>query len=217
MMQPMTTVVKNILIINVLFYIGVYSLMPPLASDGSIDLVKHFMFRNFGLWYPDSGLFQPWQLVTHMFMHDPASITHILFNMFAVYMFGSALENVWGTKKFLIFYMLTGIGAGLIYFAFQVSIGANFVMYGASGAVFGLLAGFAMLFPDTRLMLLFPPIPIKAKYFVIGYAVMELYLMYSQKPGDNVAHLAHLAGALVGFLLIKYWENKGQSKFDHFR
>lgn len=217
-MQPMTTMVKNIIIINVLFYLGIITMMPATNPDGTFSLMEHFMFKNFSLWYPDSGQFMPWQLVTHMFMHDATGITHILFNMFAVYMFGSGLENYWGAKKFLIFYLATGIGAAVIFGLVKLLMGEGFIMSGASGAVFGLLAGFGMLFPDTRLMLLFPPIPIKAKHFVLGYAAIELYMMYSDKPEDNVAHLAHLAGALVGFLLIKYWQKKGNSnQLNHFR
>ncbi len=189
--------------------------MPEIAND-SFVLTDHFMFKTFSMWWPDSGLFRPWQIVTHMFMHDASSFTHILFNMFAVYMFGSTLERYWGPKKFLIFYMTTGIGAVLIYAAVNYLTGSAYVLSGASGAVFGLLAGFGILFPDTRLMLLFPPIPIKAKYFVIGYAAIELFLMFRDSQGDDVAHLAHLAGALVGYLLIKYWQKKGDNT-QHFR
>ena len=166
--------------------------------------------------YPLSPGFKPWQVVTYMFMH--ANITHIFFNMFAVFMFGSQLERVWGSKRFLQFYMLTGIGA---FFIFQFAVGVDVYNFfgsivsevslgkvlGASGSVFGLLLGFGMLFPNTQLMLLFPPIPIKAKYFVLGYGLIELSMAIRNQPDDNVAHLAHLGGMVFGYILIKKWQN----------
>ena len=179
-----------------------------------------------------------------MFMHG--GISHIFFNMFAVWMFGKVLEQVWGPKRFLIYYMATGIGAGLIQLLVayiriiplnelvtpeqmdyivtngyellqtnrnysdpvsgQLNILINISTVGASGAVFGILLAFGMLFPNTELMLLFPPIPIKAKWFVIMYGVFELYSGFANNPNDNVAHFAHLGGMLFGFILIKYWK-----------
>mgnify|MGYP003953360295 CR=1 FL=1 len=238
MFQNISPVVKNILIINILFYVAQWT-MPS------------FM-QNLELYPLISEDFKPWQLATHFFMHSPFSIGHIFFNMFALVIFGPHLEKVWGPQRFLSYYILCALGAALLHLgvnyiriegieatlsegelelfkssAYEAwSHGQNFIdpvlaelnilhhspMLGASGAVFGLLAAFGYLFPNTELMLLFPPIPIKAKYFVIGYAVLELYLGFANNPGDNVAHFAHLGGALVGILLVLYW---GKSR-NHF-
>lgn len=230
-MQP---VVKNLLIINVLMLVAQYAL--PWVND------------NLALYPFQSDSFRPWQLVTHFFMHSTYSITHILFNMFALVMFGSHLERVWGHERFLLFYFVSALGAALLHglvvylrvesliatmnpdvvdYVFKngselfargnnysdLDMGTlngmlNTPMVGASGAVFGLLAGFAYLFPNTELMLMFPPIPIKAKWFVLGYAAIELYLGFANNPYDNVAHFAHLGGALFGFILVYYWQKK---------
>jgi membrane associated rhomboid family serine protease len=177
-----------------------------------------------------------------MFMH--ANFMHLFFNMFALYMFGGILENVWGPKRFLIYYMVCGLGAAFVHetvimFQYNKLVNAmspdnlqvviangaavlnegkqyadvtmrelqmllNVPTVGASGAIFGVLLAFGVLFPNTQLMLLFPPIPIKAKYFVIGYGAIELYLALTQ-PGSNIAHAAHLGGMLFGYILIRYW------------
>ena len=197
----MTPVVKNLVIINALVFLA-QSAMPGLEPL----LMGH---------YPLGANFEPWQVITHMFMHG--SLTHIFFNMFALVVFGSALERAWGSKRFLQYYMLCGIGAFFIYEAtvgYEVFQITESIIYdglagrvvGASGCVYGLLLGFGMLFPNTELILLFPPIPIKAKYFVIIYGLIELSLAMSNSPGDNVAHVAHLGGMLFGFLLIKQWQ-----------
>jgi len=227
-------VVKNILIINLLVFLGTEFL----AGQG-INVTQYLALHYF-----TSDNFYPHQLVTYMFMHG--GISHIFFNMFAVWMFGKVLEQVWGPKRFLIYYMATGIGAGLIQLLVayiriiplnelvtpeqmdyivtngyellqtnrnysdpvsgQLNILINISTVGASGAVFGILLAFGMLFPNTDLMLLFPPIPIKAKWFVIMYGVFELYSGFANNPNDNVAHFAHLGGMLFGFILIKYWK-----------
>ena len=201
MINRMTPVVKNLVIINVLVFLA-QSAMPGLEPL----LMGH---------YPLGANFEPWQVITHMFMHG--SLTHIFFNMFALVVFGSALERAWGSKRFLQYYMLCGIGA---FFIYEVTVGYEVLqltdsisyegvagrVVGASGCVYGLLLGFGMLFPNTELILLFPPIPIKAKYFVIIYGLIELSLAMSNSPGDNVAHVAHLGGMLFGFLLIKQWQ-----------
>lgn len=232
-------VVKNLLIINGLMLLATYSL----AATG-IDLV-HIL----GLHYPGSSLFEPYQLVSYMFMHG--GFTHLFFNMFAVWMFGSAIENYWGPKRFLIYYLITGIGASLLHYAivyFEIAqlesildvdsiayvkeVGAelitsnrNFVdpdlanlnalyntpLVGASGALFGILLAFGMLFPNTHLYLFLLPVPIKAKYFVAGYGFIELLNGFQNNPNDNVAHFAHLGGMLFGYLLIRYW--RSNSKF----
>lgn len=244
-MRNLTPVVKNLIIINVLFWVA------------SIVLLSSFDIRideYLGLHYYKSEHFNIVQLVSYMFLHSYVNfgLQHIFFNMFALYMFGVMLEQVWGGKRFLQFYMITGIGAAVIqmivYFIRIKSLesgldldtiqmvyaegasileqGKNYTdptlgslnimintsTIGASGAVFGILLAFGMLFPNTQLMLIFPPIPIKAKYFVIGYGVLELVLGVSNRSGDNVAHFAHLGGMIFGFLLIKYW-NKNTKNF----
>jgi membrane associated rhomboid family serine protease len=226
-------VVKNLILINIVMYLG----MLAVNSVFQVDLNRHL-----GLYYFKSPFFQPFQVVTHMFMHG--SPGHIFFNMFALWMFGKVLEQVWGSRRFLIYYFTTGLGAAFLHMlvyhieyasilnqvseAYQIdkftpavidrlyntgdplakkaAIGMIIPTVGASGAVFGLLLGFGMLFPNTQLILLFPPIPIRAKYFVIGYGLLELYLGITQ-PGSNIAHFAHLGGMLFGFVLIKYWKN----------
>ena len=184
------------------------------------------MYELFSLFYPASPYFKPIQLVTHMFMHG--NLGHLFSNMFALFMFGTVLERVWGPQRFLFFYFVTGLGAMLLHTAVQAFIIHNFTgsfapamqlvnefpdvasMYvtptvGASGAIFGILIAFGTLFPNTELLFLFFPVPIKAKYFVSLYVVWELYRGISMSEGDNVAHFAHLGGALFGFLLVKYW------------
>jgi len=225
-------VVKNLIIINVIMFLGM------LLLDKTFQLDLN---RILGLYYFRSPFFHPYQIITHMFMHG--GLGHIFFNMFALWMFGKVLEQVWGPKRFLIYYLVTGLGAAILHslvLQIEMSPLINYVnetyninkftpeiintLYnmpdtqakelaqsmviptvGASGAVFGLLLGFGMLFPNTQLMLLFPPIPIRAKYFVIGYGLIELYLGITQ-PGSNIAHFAHLGGMLFGFIMIKMWK-----------
>lgn len=231
-------VVKNLIIINVLMLLASWVMQMRGIDLGSI-LGLHFIL---------SPSFQPFQLITHMFMH--AGLTHLFFNMFALWMFGRILESVWGPKRFFIYYFVTGLGAAVLhmlvlYIEYKMAMaqldptqietvlrqgeatwrqgynyeGAMGTMnsilriptVGASGAVFGVLLGFGVLFPNTQLMLLFPPIPIKAKYFVLGYGALELFLGLSER-GSNVAHFAHLGGMLFGYLLIRYW-NKTTRNF----
>jgi membrane associated rhomboid family serine protease len=227
-------VVKNIIMINVLMLLAYYAV----KSVWSVDLNGIL-----GLYFPKSESFKPVQILTHMFMHG--GIWHLFFNMYALYIFGQVLENVWGPKRFLIYYMVCGLGAALVHesvIAFEYSklmknispeqlqividegaayLGAGKVFadqtmqdlqlllntptVGASGAIFGVLLAFGVLFPNTQLMLLFPPIPIKAKYFVLAYGAIELYLAFAQ-PGSNIAHAAHLGGMLFGYILIRYWQ-----------
>ncbi len=242
MFRNIPPVTKNLLIINFLLYFATMVL-----RNQGIHLTELL-----GLHYFLSEGFYPHQLVTYMFMHSTHDFTHILFNMFAVFMFGRTLEQFWGSKRFLIYYMVTGLGAGLIqllvaqiriipfYDIFTpdefeyivtegyrvMSEGMNFtdpnsgllnslynnVTVGASGAVFGILLAFGWLFPNTELMLLFPPIPLKAKWFVIIYGGLELYLGFANNPNDNVAHFAHLGGMLFGFILLMIWQ-KDKTKF----
>lgn len=209
-MYRVTDVVKHLLIINILLYIGSMLLGEPAQYITEFSDWGRFRLAMF---FPTSEFFQPYQIVTHMFMH--ADVGHLFFNMFALFMFGPPLESAWGPKRFLSYYLITGFGALLLhltvsYFEMQNPEMARLVntpMLGASGAVFGLLAGFGMLFPNSRIMLLIPPIPMKAKYFVIIYAVIELFLGVSNF-NTGVAHFAHLGGALFGFLLILYWRRR---------
>lgn len=218
-MRNIPTVTKNLLIINVLAYL--VGMVFGIHSGGFNDLFGlHFFLA------PDFGLYQ---LVTYMFMH--ASLSHLFFNMFALWMFGCIVERTWGARKFLFYYMACGIGAGLLQemaqfvqfymlaaeniHGFSVSqimtvakasaVGINlWTTVGASGAIYGILLAFGMLYPEER-MFIFPlPVPIKAKFFVVGYAAIELFMAISTS-GDGVAHLAHLGGMLFGFLLIRYW------------
>lgn len=261
-------VVKNIIIINIIFF----------AATWLFDTVMHsdFMMRHMALHPLRSPLFEPHQIVTHIFMH--ANLAHIFFNMFGVFMFGRILEQLWGSKKMLIFYTVTGLGAAAVHLTvnyFQINhlmslanqfynspsytlfnqivskyipgsssdwlvnfqqqwfykpddvsfipqakqiiqevVDANLLMptLGASGAVFGLLIAFAMMFPDVELMLIFLPIPIKAKYLVPVYALLELSFGVAGFKWDNVAHFAHLGGALFGFILVKIWK-RNQFRF----
>jgi membrane associated rhomboid family serine protease len=230
------TVVKNLLIINGLFFLGSFVVQSQMGIDLSDKL---------GLHYPSSSFFQPYQLITYMFMHG--SFMHLFLNMFALWMFGNTLENVWGSKRFLVYYMVTGIGAGLIqllvvYIRLQslfpqipgteldmlltqgsqiLQEGKNFIdpaaaeanvlintaTVGASGALFGILLAFGMLFPNTMLYIYFA-IPIKAKWFVMAYGAIELISGIANNPDDNVAHFAHLGGMLFGFILIKFWQKR---------
>ena len=258
-MFHLTPAAKNILIINGIIFI---------LSD-FIGL-RTYIIESFGMRYFHSEYFQPYQILTYMWVH--AGFGHLFSNMFSVLVFAPILERVWGSKKFLIFYLVTGIGAGILYsginyyenYSFEVKVKSyeqnpspesfrklvinnsseyynqlyDFIdsyeqnpsnsndnlsiayandllkvksdvpMVGASGAVFGILLAFAMLFPNMKLMLLFPPIPVKAKYLVLVYGIYELWSEINRMPGDNIAHFAHLGGMLIGYLILKYWKRK---------
>tara|TARA_B100000902_G_scaffold400026_1_gene474721 strand:+ start:500 stop:1096 length:597 start_codon:yes stop_codon:yes gene_type:complete len=185
-------VVKNLLIINILLFIAQQSF-------------PNYLEYHLGLHSFNSNHFNLYQVITYGFLHG--DISHLIFNMFPLYMFGRVLENTWGSKRFLNFYLLTAIGAGIV----QLITSDFGLTIGASGAVFGLLAGFGMLFPNTKLFLLIPPVPIKAKYFVIGYAILELIAGVRAVEGDNIAHFAHLGGAIVGYIIIKYWQKNNNN------
>ncbi|MBN1415827.1 MAG: rhomboid family intramembrane serine protease [Bacteroidales bacterium] len=267
----MPPVTKGILIITIIIF----------ALDWGITHFLHTdrMIRVMALFRVQSPLFFPTQLITHIFMHG--NLTHLFFNMFGLFMFGRILETIWGGKRMLFFYLITGVGAAIIqsaitYVQMQKMIhlaetftsgpsyalfsdyvnhyllkrsdryneimafaqswfyapdnlsvvpqaieytrlimyeNLNIPMIGASGAIFGLLAAFAMVFPDVELMLIFLPIPIKAKYFVPVYAVIELVFGVAGFEWDNVAHFAHLGGALVGIIVVKYWQKKQFNKY----
>ena len=215
-------VTKNLIIINFLCWLASLAL-PRFGID---------MIRLFGLHFPTASDFRFYQLFTYMFLHAPSSLQHVFFNMFAVFMFGRVLENVWGRQRFLLFFVATGVGAAMIqelawlYMLYADAKGLgipleellmhpainNLITIGASGAVFGILLAFGMLFPNTPLFLLFLPIPIKAKYFVAIYGVIELFLGVANFSGDNVAHFAHLGGMLFGYFMIRYWKKKDQER-----
>lgn len=150
------------------------------------------------------GQFYPWQLVTYGFLHSTQSFAHIFFNMFALWMFGRELELLMGQKRFLTYYLTCVVGAGIVQLLVSIVTGQPSLTVGASGGVFGILLAYGMAFPNRTIMLLFPPIPMKAKYFVVIYGLFELYLgVAGIAPG--VAHFAHLGGMLFGFLLLQYW------------
>ena len=197
-MRSLPPVVKNILIANVVIFFAQF-----------IFEKQGIFLEQWGALFPyQSPHFRIWQLVTHMFMH--AGLFHILFNMFALYMFGAMLENLWGAKRFLNFYMVCGIVAGIA----QLLLDPNFdLAVGASGAIMGILAAFAYLFPNTPLYLMFIPIPIKAKYAIPGLMALDLFGAIGQVPGDNIAHWAHLGGALAGFIMVLLWNKTNRNTF----
>jgi membrane associated rhomboid family serine protease len=224
---------KNLLILNLLMFVFIIT-----GGQTEGGFVRN---SDLGLYYFGSPDFKPFQIVSHMFSHG--GVFHLVFNMLALVMFGGVLERVWGPKRFLIFYLITGFGAMFLHEAVHglevyratgelfpvfpdetmsmrdvqpwmndmASLKKVYMAYfiptvGASGAIFGLLIAFAMLFPNTELMLMFFPIPIKAKYLVPFFIVLELFLGVQNFEMDNVAHFAHLGGALFGFILVKIWQ-----------
>lgn len=252
MFQNIPTITKNLLIINALFFLAKFVFG---ATGYNLDVF-------FGAFYPESVNFKSYQIISHMFMHGDTM--HFFFNMFALWMFGSAVEKALGEKRYIILYFVAGLGAFALfnltnYFSMnefkdavanqgliesvnqfaklevlggstsdqinnnyntwlqanntgastanqELFLGYSIPMVGASGAIFGVLVAFGMMFPNAILMLIFPPIPLKAKYFIPIYIIIELYLAVQAHPGDNVAHYAHLGGALLGFIMIKYWK-----------
>ena len=239
-MYNLTKTVKHLIIINVLMFIG------------TVTIGENRLFYEwFALYFPKNELFQPWQIITHMFMHG--NFMHIFFNMFALWMFGTAVEQNFGTKKFLFFYISSGLGAALLmlgYYYFQylpaeqsllnegitseqikfmltnnkvsesitnVQLSQlqsmfeifNASMVGASGAIMGVLVAFGMLYPESKLMLIFLPIPIKAKYFIPGIIILDLISAITGQSffsPSNTAYMAHIGGALTGFLIMWYWK-----------
>jgi len=153
--------------------------------------------------------FMPWQLVTYGFMHDTRSLMHIIFNMLMLWMFGRELERLMGARRFLIYYMVCVVGAGAVQLMVGVAQGWGVPTVGASGGVFGILLAYGMAFPNRRIMLMFPPIPMKAKYFVIMLGLFELSIGFSGVQ-NGVANFAHLGGMLFGFMLIRYWRKERQ-------
>lgn len=241
--QPIPTITKNLLIINGLFFLATI-----VFGSRGIDLGNIL-----GAFYPESVNFKGWQIVTHMFMHAPfPNISHILFNMFALWMFGSTVENTIGPKKFLILYFVAGLGSFVLFnFTNYLQVeslkevvaasGINVPelikslkvsgdgmynvptsgdvektkelmgyyirpMVGASGAIYGLLVGFAVLYPNAKLALLFFPVPVAAKYFIPVMIALEFYLAIQNYAWNPIAHFAHIGGAIIGFLLMRHWK-----------
>ncbi|TRZ43588.1 rhomboid family intramembrane serine protease [Robertkochia solimangrovi] len=240
-MGRLTEAIKHLLIINVLFYVA------------ALVLNDQF-FYSMALWFPKNPHFGLWQFVTHMFMHDKTSIFHIFFNMYALWAFGSPLEQMWGRNKFLFFYFSAGLGAAMIhtlvnYYHFNAgydallsagyspdqigdalskltagrylnvpeipeSVMQNFASaytipaVGASGAIYGILVAFAMMFPNAELMLIFFPVPIKAKFFIPVIIALDLFSGVTGISifGSGIAHFAHIGGALFGFIMMWYWK-----------
>ena len=165
-----------------------------------------YMYGHFGLW-PLAGesqnvlSFKPWQLITYGFMHG--SQAHLFFNMFGVWMFGSQLERLWGGRPFTFYYLVCIVGAGLI----QLAIAGSSFTVGASGGLFGLLLGYALMYPNNKVFLIFFPVPIKAKHFVVIYGAIELYMGFT-RPGSTIAHFAHLGGMFFGLAIIQYWRGR---------
>ncbi|MEI6410751.1 MAG: rhomboid family intramembrane serine protease [Bacteroidota bacterium] len=209
--QPFTGVVRHLVIINVLMFIGTYVLLGPEHINYETGAYDHLGRLQLAVFMPGSEHWQPYQIVTHMFMH--ANVSHIAFNMFSLYIFGSMVEMVWGHKRFLFYYLFCGVGAlvlqtGVQYWELSKEgidpMSFDGCMLGASGAIFGVYAAFAYLFPNQIISLMFPPISMKAKYFVMIMAGLELVYGVSG-TGGNVAHFAHIGGAFFGFLLIMIW------------
>lgn len=196
--------VDNSMIPNVIFML--------LIANGLVFAVQQlrfeFMLVNFALWpfntTPGWPSFMPWQLVTYGFLHSNTNLFHIFFNMFGLWMFGRDLERLMGPRRFLTYYMTCVIGAGVVQLLFAAYQDATYPTIGASGGLFGILLAYGMTYPDRTVMLLIPPIPMKAKYFVILYGLLELFLGVSGFA-PNVAHFAHLGGMLFGFILLRYW------------
>ena len=215
MFNRIPPVVKNIIIINIIMFVATL-------------IIGNFMYEKLSLFYFKSQFFKPYQFLTHMFMHG--SFVHILFNMYTLFFFGSVLENVWGGKKFLLYYLVTGIGAAILhslvlhlqatglenaitagsYQAYeQLRILYNTPTVGASGAIYGLLLAYGMLFPNNIIGLVCPPVALKAKYFVIIFGAIELLLGLTGRD-SGVAHFAHLGGMIFGFFLIMHWKKNNR-------
>ncbi len=228
MFRNIPIITKNLLIVNFLAFAATFILKLHGIDLADIGGLHFFMASDFHLF----------QLITYMFLH--ANFMHIFFNMFALWMFGCVVENVWGQKKFLFYYIFCGIGAGLMqelvqFFDFYIRISAQdpsvtmggafaigqqlstqlngWTTIGASGATYAVLLAFGMIFPNERIFIFPLPIPIKAKWFVMGYVALELFSAINSS-GDGVAHMAHLGGMLFGFLMIRYWNSHPDSNFN---
>lgn len=253
-LQQIPPVTRNLIIINVIIW-----LITGLADHGSASMryFADWLVTHLGLNFWGASDFNPVQTVTYMFMHDPTNPLHLLFNMFTLWMFGRLMENVWGSRRFFIFYFICGFGAAIVQevvwqlswyheyisalahangltidsmrgiiderlaagdadvLAAMASYKNSMITVGASGAIFGILLGFAFMFPNMPLYLFFIPVPIKAKYMVIGYGVLEFFLGVTSSQ-SSVAHFAHLGGMLFGLILLLYWKKKGTLGGNYF-
>jgi len=240
-MYRVSPIVKQLLIINIIFFVG-----------STLSFNSDFIYSLFSLHFPENSEFKFWQLVTHMFMHG--GILHLAFNMFALWMFGSSIESIFGSRRFLFFYLTCGLGAAIaqiafLYYSFYsnldllvnsgydqslilsllsegkyntswenilgtqglISLNTSFLstMVGASGAIMGVLVAFGMFFPESKLMLVFFPVPIKAKYFIPGIILLDLFSAVTGQAifsPSNTAYIAHIGGAITGFLIMYYWK-----------
>ena len=228
-MQRTTPIVLNFIIINIILNVAQRVITAVNITDWG------------GLHYFFASGFKPHQLITHMFLHDDKNFAHIFFNMFTLCMFVTTLENYIGSKRFLIFYLICGLGAALlteltIPFSAETyaksaegvqtalmnnasavdvvqAVKEQYLLVGASGAIMGVMVAFAYLFPNTEMYIMFIPIPVKAKYVIPVFVLIDLFGGLRQTPGDNVGHFAHLGGALIGFILIYFWNNKNRKTF----
>lgn len=197
-MNSIPRITKILLITNVVIF------MLQLATERLYGVDMLTMFG--ALWGVGSPYFHFWQPLTYMFLHG--DFMHLFFNMFSLWMFGRIIEQSMGEQRFLLYYFICGIGAALCQMFMQFVMGDHAFCVGASGACYGILLAFGMFYPNERIMLLFPPIPMKAKYFVFGYAAIEVFSAFN--TNSNIAHFAHLGGMLFGFLLITYWREKAK-------
>ena len=205
-MGRLTGVIRHLIIINVILFVA------GISGYGNV------LYKYLALWFPENPNFGVWQLVSHMFLHDFRGFLHIGFNMYALWAFGSPLQRIWGDNKFLFFYFSAGIGAALVHTAanyYFLSQGftevVNIPAVGASGAVYGILVAFAFMYPNAQLMLIFLPVPIKAKYFVPLIIVGDLFFGFSN-ANTGIAHFAHIGGALIGFIMMWYWKRNQFNK-----
>jgi membrane associated rhomboid family serine protease len=196
--DSMPPVVKNLIIINVVVFVAQL-------------IFRQNNLTQFLALYPIGYGFQPYQIATHMFTHSTQDIFHIVFNMIVLYMFGKLLENVWGPKRFLLFYFVCGVGAAAAHLLMQYFSGDLSIAVGASGAIMGLAAAFAYLFPNTELYVGILAIPVKAKWMVVAYVAYDLYMGVT--GDDNIAHFAHLGGALTGIIMVLIWNRTNKRRF----
>ncbi|MEI7472572.1 MAG: rhomboid family intramembrane serine protease [Chitinophagaceae bacterium] len=201
-LQKTAPVVFNLIIINTLVF----------AAQWVMDKQGDMLTINIALFPIDSPYFKPHQIITHMFAHG--GLGHIFFNMFTLFMFGSSLERFWGSKKFLLFYMICGLGSAVALLGMDyLGISRFFFAVGASGAIMGLMAAFAYLFPNTQLLIFPFPFPVKAKWAIPVLMAIDLFGGFATIPGDNIAHFAHLGGALTGFIIVLIWNKTNRRTF----
>lgn len=202
-------IIKNLLIINGIFFLATEFVLRDKFYIEGLEILG--LKGVFGLWPINDPNFKAYQFFTHMFTH--ADLTHIFFNMFNLWMFGRVLENVWGPKKFLSFYLICGLVAAIAHLAVQYYTGGFSFAVGASGAVMGVMVAFGYTFPNTKLMFIFLPVPIKAKWIIMGMIAFDLFGGLGKFGGTGIAHWAHLGGAAAGFAMVYYWNKTDRKKF----